>query len=158
MNIKGVLILVIVTSILIGSVCAAGVNDFKVDSSFKNVYSSEYYAVYATNDQTSWISIYKNVNDDVYDDQYNDDVLDGAIHHDGREYTYGDDDMKVDKKADNTANFTDYEHATHGITEVVSHGGAQYIVVFWAKDTSNANLASQLSTFNKNNGVSPVAF
>ena len=91
----------------------------------------------------------------------NDDVLDHVIHHDGREYTYGDDDMAVNKNADNTANFTDYDHATHGVSEVVSQGNEQYIVTFWAKDTSSmdtAKLASMLTDFNKNNNVSPVAF
>ena len=101
------------------------------------------------------------MNDDVYDDMENDDVLDYVIHHDGREYTYGDDDMALTKNADNTASFTDYDHATHGVSEVVSQGGEQYIVAFWAKDTSsmdNAKLVSMMNDFNKNNNVSPVAF
>ncbi len=50
----------------------------------------------------------------------NDDVLDHVIHHDGREYTYGDDDMALNKSADNIATFKDYDHATHGVSEVVS--------------------------------------
>ena len=90
-----------------------------------------------------------------------DDVLDNVIHHDGREYTYGDDDMALNKSADNIASFKDYDHATHGVSEVVSQGGEQFVVVFWAKDTSsmdNAKLSSMLSDFNKNNNVSPVAF
>lgn len=91
----------------------------------------------------------------------NDDVLDHVIHHDGREYTYGDDDMAISKNSDKTANFTDYDHATHGISEVVKQGDQQFIVVAWAKDSSsmdNAKLTSLLSDFNKNNKVSPISF
>ena len=161
MNLKGVLFSVLVSSLLIGSVCAASVNDFKVDSTFNGIYNGEYYSVYANGNQDADVCIYKNVNDDVYDDMENDDVLDHVIHHDGREYTYGDDDMALTKNADNTASFTDYDHATHGVSEVVSQGGEQYIVAFWAKDTSsmdNAKLVSMMNDFNKNNNVSPVAF
>jgi len=161
MNLKGVLFLVLVSSLLIGSVCAASVNDFKVDSTYKGVYNGEYYSVYANGNQDVGVCIYKNVNDDVYDDVENDDVLDNVIHHDGREYIYGDDDMALTKNADNIANFTDYNHATHGVSEVVSQGNEQYIVAIWAKNTSDmdtAKLMSMLTDFNKNNNVSPVAF
>ena len=91
----------------------------------------------------------------------NDDVLDHVIHHDGREYTYGDDDMAISKNSDKTANFTDYDHATHGISEVVKHGDQQFIVVAWAKDSSNmdsAKLLSALKDFNKDNNVKAIAF
>ena len=161
MNIKGVLFLILVSSLLVGSVCAASVNDFKVDGTFSSIYNGEYYSVYANSNQDAGVSIFKNVNDDVYDDMENDDVLDHVIHHDGREYTYGDDDMALNKSADNTATFKDYDHATHGVSEVVSQGGEQFVAVFWAKDTSsmdNAKLSSMLSDFNKNNNVSSVAF
>jgi len=161
MNIKGVLFLILVSSLLVGSVCAASVNDFKVDGTFSGIYNGEYYSVYANGNQDAGVCIYKNVNDDVYDDMENDDVLDHVIHHDGREYTYGDYDMALNKSADNIATFKDYDHATHGVSEVVSQGGEQFVVVFWAKDTSsmdNAKLSSMLSDFNKNNNVSPVAF
>lgn len=146
---------------MVGSVCAASVNDFKVDGTFSGIYNGEYYSVYANGNQDEGVCIYKNVNDDVYDDMENDDVLDHVIHHDGREYTYGDDDMALNKSADNIATFKDYDHATHGVSEVVSQGGEQFVVVFWAKDTSsmdNAKLSSMLTDFNKNNNVSPVAF
>lgn len=69
--------------------------------------------------------------------------------------------MKVDKNSDNTANFTDYEHAEHGVVEVIDVDGTQYIVVFWAKDSSNvsnSDLMSQLNEFNKDNNVKPIAF
>ena len=67
--------------------------------------------------------VFQNVNDDTYDDMVNDDVLDGIIHHDGREYIIGDDDMKVDVGSDHIANFTDYDNATHGVSEVVKVDG-----------------------------------
>ncbi len=117
--------------------------------------------VQANGNQDAGVCIYKNVNDDAYDDIENDDVLDNVIHHDGREYIYGDDDMALTKNADNIANFTDYDHATHGVSEVVSQGNEQYIVAIWAKNTNDmdtAKLMSMLTDFNKNNNVSPVAF
>lgn len=146
---------------MIGSTCAANSQGFNINDSFKNVYDSEYYSVYATADQSSRINIYKNVNDDVYDDITNDDVFDGVIHHDGSEYTVPDDDMKIDKNSDNTANFTDMDHATKGVCEIVKHNGEEYIVVCWAKDNSNldfAKLISRLNGFNKDNNVNAIAF
>ena len=136
-------------------------NDFKVDDTYKSVYSGEYYSVYANDNQDSGILIFKNVDDDAYDDMENDDVLDNVIHHDGREYITSDDDLKIDMNPDNTANFTDHEHSTHGISEVIESGGEQYIVSVWAKDSSstdNAKLLSTLNDFNKNNDVKAVSF
>lgn len=161
MDIKKVFLLFAVSTLLIGSVCAAGVNDFKVDSSYKEVYSGDYYAVYADSSQDSGISIYKNVDDDVYDDIDNDDILEGVIHHDGREYITPDDDLKLNMTDNDTANFTDYEHATHGLSEVVKSGGDEYVVVFWAKDSSNVDfskLMSNLDQFNKDNKAELVLF
>ena len=161
MNFKAILFLILVSSLFMGSVFAAGIGDFKVNDSFKSIYSDDYYGVFAANDSNSGINIYKNVNDDVYDGKTNDDILEGTIHHDGREYIVVDDDMKIDKNTDNTANFTDMDHKTHGISEVVKLNGQDYVVVFWAKDTSNidnAKLMASLNEFNKNNNVSPVAF
>ncbi|MBR0059505.1 MAG: hypothetical protein IJP99_09275 [Methanobrevibacter sp.] len=69
--------------------------------------------------------------------------------------------MKIAKNTDNTANFTDMDHKTHGVSEVVKLNGQDYVVVFWAKDSSNmdnAKLMASLTEFNKNNNVSPVAF
>ncbi|MEE1150512.1 MAG: hypothetical protein UH242_06090, partial [Methanobrevibacter sp.] len=86
MDIKKIIFALIVTSLLIGGACAASVNDFKMDDTYKSLYKGEYYSVYANNDKDCGISIYKNVDDDVYDDKENDDILDNVIHHDGREY------------------------------------------------------------------------
>ena len=136
-------------------------NDFNIDSNYKSVYNGKYYSVYANGNQDSGISIYKNVNDDVYDDVDNDDVFDGIIHHDGREYLHADDDLAINVGADHIGNFTDYDHATHGVSEVVNAGGEQFIVVVWTKNTSNmdnAKLLATLNDFNKNNNVNAVAF
>lgn len=144
-----------------GSACAASVNDFKIDDTYKSVYNGEYYSVYANSNHDSGILIYKNVDDDVYDDLENDDILDNVIHHDGREYIVPDDDLKLDVGSNHIATFTDYDHATHGASEVVNADGEQYIVVAWAKDSSSidsANLISILNDFNKNNNVEAVAF
>ena len=57
MNLKGVLFSVLVSSLLIGSVCAASVNDFKVDSTFNGIYNGEYYSVYANGNQDAGVCI-----------------------------------------------------------------------------------------------------
>lgn len=151
----------IVSALLVGSVCAASVNDFKVDNTYQNVYSGKYYSVYSNANKDCGISIYKNVDDDVYDDIDNDDILDNTIHHDGREYITVDDDLTLNKSSNNIATFKDFDHATHGVSEVVNVNGDQYIVVCWAKDSSNMNntqLLSALNDFNKNNNVKAIAF
>lgn len=158
---KKIFFALVVSALLMGSACAASVNDFKIDDTYKSVYNGEYYSVYANSNQDSGILIYKNVDDDVYDDLENDDILDNVIHHDGREYIVPDDDLKLDVGSNHIANFTDYDHATHGASEVVNADGEQYIVVAWAKDSSSidsANLISILNDFNKNNNVEAVAF
>ena len=150
-----------VFALLIGGVCATSVNDFNIGDTYKGVYNGEYYSVYADGNQNSGISIYKNVNDDVYDDLENDDILDNVIHHDGREYITPDDDLKLDVGSDHIANFTDMDHATHGVSEVVDVNGDQYIIVAWAKDSSSmdaAKVLSALKDFNIDNNVEPIAF
>ena len=161
MDMKKIFFALIVTSLLISSVCAASVNDFKVDDTYKNLYKGDYYSVYADNNEDSGILIFKNENDDKYDDIENDDILDNVIQHDGREYITPDDDLKLDINSDNTANFTDYDHSTHGVSEVVKNGNEEYIIVAWAKDSSNIDntkLLSTLTDFNKNNNVKAISF
>ena len=161
MNAKKIFFALLALTLLMGGVCAASVNDFKVDSNYKNLYRSDYYSVNSNDRQDSGVLIFQNVNDDVYDDRVNDDILDHVIHHDGREYIVPDDDMKISKNPDNTANFTDYDHAVHGVSEVVKVDGKEFIVAFWAKDSANINnndLSSQLNDFNKNNNAQIVAF
>ena len=161
MNVKGILFILVVSLLLFGSAYAAkGVNDFTVDSNYENVHGGNYHSVYLNGQKDSGITIYKNVNDDLYDNE-NDDAYDNLIHDDGREYITPDADMKIDKNADNTANFTDYDHASHGVGEVINIDGESFVVVFWAKDTSNAgdaDLMSLLTQFNKDNGASAAAF
>ena len=168
MNIKKILFALIVTTVLLGSVCATSVNDFKVDG-YNNTFDSDYNSAYLNSDGNSGVYIYKNINgnpydyddDDYYDydDHYDYDDDDGYDfddnHHDF------DDDSQFTKNQDNTASFKDFDDAEHGVMEVVKVGGEEYTVVFWAKDSSNINntdLMSKLSDFNKDNGVAPIAF
>lgn len=160
MNAKKILLALAVVTLLMGSACAASVNDFKVDSSYSNAFTSDYYSVYMDGNGDSGVAIYKDVDDDAYDD-LNDDAVDNIVHGDAQEYLFGDDDMKLVKNSDNMANFTDYDHSEVGVSEVVQSGGDQYVVVFFAKDSSNvtvADLMTKLTAFNKDNNVTPVAF
>ena len=161
MNFKKILFALLFSALLIGGACAASVNDFNVDSAYKNIYSSDYYSAYANSNQDSGILVFKNVDDDAYDDKVNDDILDHTIHHEGKEYITPDDDMKIDKNSDNTVNFTDSDHSTHGASEVIKVDGQEYVVVCWAKDSSNIDTTKLLSTlneFNKNNKVEAIKF
>lgn len=178
MNITRIFFALIITTLLVGSACAASVNsDFKVDG-YSNTYDSDYNSLYLNDNGNSGVYIYKNTNaghydyddDDGYDDgdyDYDDDYDDDGYDDDRYDYDddYGhysvDDDAQITRNSDNTASFTDYDDAEHGVTEVVQMGGNSYTVVFWAKDTSsidNADLMSKLTDFNKDNGVSPIAF
>lgn len=172
MNIKKIFFALIVTSLLIGSVCAASINDFKVDG-YNSSYNTDLNSAFVNNNGDSGVSIYKNTNDARYydydddgyydyDDAYNHDYDDDyAVQNGGSVYNGIRDDMQISKNADNTATYTDHDDAEHGIVEVVQLGGDQYTVVFWAKDASNINntaLMSKLTNFNKDNGVTPVAF
>lgn len=162
MDIKKIGLALLLLTLFVGCAYAAsGVNNFNVDKSYNQAYSGDYCAVYVNSNQNSGVAIYKNVDDDVYDDIEDDDAYDYLVHGDGREYVISDDDLKVDKNSDNTANFTDYEHATHGIVEVVNNGGEEFIVVFWAKDggnVSDSDLTTLLNNFNKDNKVEAKAF
>jgi hypothetical protein len=160
MHAKKILLALAIVTLLMGSACAASVNDFKVDKSYSNAFSSDYYSVYLSDDSNSGVAIYKNVDDDAYDD-LNDDSVDNVVHDDAKEYLTGDDDMKLTKNSDDIANFTDYDHSEVGVSEVVKKGGDEYVVVFFAKDSSNvsaADLMAKLTDFNKDNDVSAVAF
>ena len=131
------------------------VNDFQIDDSYDNAYNGSY-SLYLNANHDSGITVYRYAAGDVDDDAYDD-----LIHEDGRDYLTPDDDFKVDKNSDNTVNFTDYDHAQQGVAEVVDVDGEGFIVVFWAKDTSNVNTAdlmSQLNDFNKDNDVEAIAF
>ena len=161
MDAKNIFLILIVSALLIGSACAAkGVNDFAVDKSYENAHNGTYYSLYLNDKQDAGIIVFKNVNDDAYDDE-SDDAYDNLIHDDGQDYLTVDDDMKIDKNSDNTVTFTDIDHAEHGVAEVIDCDGEQFIVVFFAKDTSdvkNSDLTSLLKDFNKDNDVDAVAF
>ena len=160
MNLKGILFLVLVSGLMIGGACAANVNDFKVNSSYKSIHSDEYYCVLAADDQNSGLNIYKNVDDDAYKGKTSDNILKGTIHHEGKDYIVVDNDMKIAKNPDNTLNFTDLDHRTHGVSEVVKYNGEEFVIVLWAKDSTNLDTAKLLHTlqdFNKENNVTPVA-
>ncbi len=180
MNFKKIFFALIVTTLLIGSACAANINDFKVDG-YNSSYNTDLNSAYVNNNGDSGVSIYKNTeavyydydyddgyyeyDDDGYyeydDDGYYDYDDDYVVYNGGTVYNGIRDDMQLSKNADNTASYTDYDDAEHGVVEVVEVGGQQYTVVFWAKDVSNVNnadLMSKLTDFNKDNGVSPIAF
>ena len=159
MDLKKVLFLLVISLLLFGTACAQkNVNDFQVDDSYDQAYNGTYYALYLNEKQDSGINVYKDVASDVDDEN---EPYDDLVHDDGRDYLTPDDDLKVDKNSDNTVNFKDSDCAEHGVAEMISVDGEDFIVVFWAKDTSdvdNSDLISQLNEFNKDNDVKAVAF
>ncbi len=182
MNIKKIFLALIVTALLVGSACAASINEFQVDG-FNKTTDTDFNSVYVNGNGDSGVSIYKNTervyyDDDGYDDDgyYDYDDDDGYYDYDDDGYyDYDDDDyyvqntgvsgirddMQLSKNSDNTATFKDYDDAEHGVLEVIEFGGQKYTVVFWAKDassTTNNDLMTKLTQFNKDNGVSSIAF
>lgn len=159
MELKNILCLLLVSFLLFGTVCAQkNVNDFQVDESYGSAHNGTYAAVYLNEKQDSGITVYKYLDNPADDD---DDAYDDLIHDDGKDYLFSDDDMKVDKNQDNTVNFTDYDHAQHGVGEMIKVDGEDFVVVCWAKDSSNignADLLSHLNEFNKDNNVKATTF
>lgn len=146
----------IISLLLFGAVSAQNVTDFQIDKSYSNAYNGSYYSLYLNDQQDSGVTIYKALAEDDDNDAY-----DGLIHDEGKEYITPDDDMKIDKNSDNTINFTDYDYATHGVSEVINVDDVDYVVVFWAKDSSNVNnadLMAKLNEFNKDNKVQAIAY
>ena len=156
---KKILFILVVSTLVVGCAFAANsVNDFKVNDSYKHAAGNDYYSLNMNDHKDAGITVYRNADDDAYGDF---DVYDHVLHDDGREYIQVDDDMKIDKNPDHTANFTDFDHATHGVVELVESNGQQYIVVAWAKDSTNipnSELAAQLAQFNNDNQVKVIAF
>lgn len=149
MKYVSVICLLFISLLLCGAVCAQTVNDFKVDKDYSSAFNGTDYSLYLNKNQDSGVIIYKDLYTDVDDDAYDD-----LIHDHGRDYVTPDDDFKMDKNSDNTVNFTDYDHRQHGVCEVVNIDGQQFVVVFWAKDSSSINnndLMNHLNEFNKNN-------
>lgn len=158
MNFKSIFVLLIVSSLLISSVCAANFSDFKVDDTYKVVDSQSNYNLYANGNNDTGICIYKNMDDKDNDDDSK--RLGGKIHDEGHEYITNDDDLNVVQNPDKTANFTDKEHLTKGVSEVVEKGGEKFIIVVWtsSNDVDNNKLMSIMKDFNKENNLSPIAF
>lgn len=161
MNFKKILVLIIVSSILIGCVCAAGVTDFKADNKYKSIYSDNDCAIYADEHNDTGISIYKalDTTDDDDDDSF--EAFENFLRDDGNDYLTADDDLTLDKNADYTANFTDTEHGTAGISELVEHDGQQYVIVVWSINTNEldfAGLVTTLNDFNKANDLVSIEF
>jgi hypothetical protein len=158
MNIRHILFLVFVSALLIGSACGAKtVHDFEIDKDYKNVENQTHYSLYLNDKQDSGITVYDSLGESDTDSSAYDDL----IHDDGQEYLQMDDDFEIEKKADNIVEFKDIDHAQHGVVEVVNDDGNQYVVVFWAKDTSdvkNSDLNPLLKEFNKDNDVEAIAF
>lgn len=163
MDFKGILFLIFVSALLLGSVSgASSVNSFNIDKSYDNVFAGDYSSLYLNQNKDSGITIYKNMDDDAYNEDMDDSIgYDDLVHDDGREYLIGDDDFTINKNSDNTASFKDLDHAEHGVVEIVKSHGQEYIVVFWAKNSSNISnkdLTSLLNDFNKDNKVDAIAF
>ena len=159
MNIKGFLFIIVVFSLLVGSVCATSVSGFKVDNSYINLCNEEYFSYYSNNDYTSGICIFKNENDDVYDNIQDTNVLNNVVHNDGKKYITPDNNLFLSKNPGHTANFNDTEQGTSGTIEVVNVDGNEYIIVVWSTNTTNVDTAKELSDFNKeNNDLKPIPF
>lgn len=161
MKLEKILIVLIVSSLLVGCVCATSITDFKVDGAYKEIYSTDDLIVYADSHNDAGLGIYK-ITDKHEDDNYDDDdAIDDLIHDDGDEYITADDDMKLTTNPDKTANFTDADHGTLGVSEVVDHNGQKHVIVFWAKNSSHKDLKqlkTDIDSFNKNNNLTPIAF
>ena len=161
MNFKKIVIALIFASLLIGCVSATNITDFKIHDSLNKIYSTDDFVIYADEHGDAGIGIYKIIDNVEDKDTDDDDKIDDLVHDDGDEYITADDDMNLTVNSDNTANFTDTDHGTVGVSEVINHNGEKHVVVFWAKNSSErnqANLTASMANFNKDNNVTPVAF
>ena len=154
---KKFLLVLIISTLLIGSAYAANLGDFKVDDKLYNsTFNNTDCKVYFDNAKASGVGIFKYL--DTVDDE-NDDAIDGIIMNDGNDYLVADDDYQINKNSDNTANFTDSDHGTYGVVEVVEFDNEKFVIVFWTKNSADTGkLMTQLTEFNKNNNLTPVAF
>lgn len=153
MNCKGILFMIVVMSLLIGSASASGANDFKIDQEYKTLYDNPNYSLHLNSANDAGVAVLKNVDGDI-------DAYDNLVH-DAHDYITGDEKIHMDKQFDNTGVFEDVEHAVHGTVELVKKGGEEYVAVFFAKDTSNVKysyLESLLKDFNKENNLEAIAF
>ena len=145
MNFKKILIALILSSILIGCVGAASIQEYKIDAPVKEIFGSDDYVIYANSHGDGGIGIYKCIDKQEDNKTVDEDSLDNLIYDDGDEYITQDKDL----------------HKTHGISEVINDSGEKHVVVFWAKSSGETNM-TQLKTvqdkFNEINNVTPIAF
>ena len=161
MNFKKIVIALIAASLLIGCASATNITDFQIHDSLKEIFSADDFVIYANEQGDSGVGIYKIVDKVEDNDTDDDDKIDDLVHDDGDEYITADDDMNLTVNSDNTANFTDKDHGTVGVSELIDHNGEKHVVVFWAKNSSDrdiANLTVAIAHFNKDNNVTPMAF
>ena len=154
MNFKKILIALILSSLLIGCVGAASIQEYKIDAPVKEIFGSDDYVIYANSHGDGGIGIYKCIDKQEDNKTVDEDSLDNLIYDDGDEYITQDKDMKISVNPDHL-------HKTHGISEVINDSGEKHVVVFWAKSSGETNM-TQLKTvqdkFNEINNVTPIAF
>ncbi|WP_298524662.1 hypothetical protein [uncultured Methanobrevibacter sp.] len=154
---KKLLLILAISTLLIGCAFAANADDFKVD---EKIYTSSFkdtdFTIYFEDTNTSGIGIFRSIETT---DEDNDDAVDDILKTDGDDYLKADDDFKLEKNPDNTANFTDTENHNQGIVELVELDKEQFIIVFWSDNADDmSKLMTQLKDFNKDNSLTPVAF
>lgn len=157
MDYKKIFVIALVSVMLLSTAYAAkSVTDFKVDKSLEKAETeSNFFVLYLNKDKNSGIAIYPNADDDSHhhdDDKENHD--NHLVHDEGREYIVVDDDMNITKNNDSTGHFEDYDHGTHGVVELVKSEGNEFIVISFAKNSSNvkdSDLTKALTAFNKDN-------
>ena len=157
---KKIIFALVISLFLIGCVCATELTDFKIDDS---LYSSNYtesdMIVYFDDTNSSGLCIFKYYENET--EETNDGAGDNVVKDEGNDYLAADEDFKLDKNSDNTANFTDYDENNMGVVEVVEVDNEKFVIVFWASNGDNADYADllvQLNDFNKENDLAPVAF
>lgn len=156
---KKLFLILIIFTLSISCVYASqNLADFKVDEIYASTFNDSECIIYSENNYASGVGIFKYID---IDDNKSDDVIDNVIMDDGADYLKVDEEYQLTKNPDNTANFTDLDHGNHGVVELVDVGGEKFVIVFWMKNSNNndnTQLMSQLTDFNKNNNLSPIAF
>lgn len=161
MNFKTILIALIVSSLLIGCVSAASIQEFRIDGPVKEIFGSDDFVIYADSHGDAGLGIYKNIDNDGDNNTTFDNPLENLVYNNGNEYLTPDNDMKIRVNPDHTANFTDNVHGTKGISELINNYGEEYVVIFWAKSSSDVNMTNMkadIDNFNKINNATPIAF
>lgn len=157
---KKIFFVLIISLFLVGCVAAAELIDFKIDDSlYTSNYTESDMIVYFDDTNSSGLCIFKYYENET--EETNDDSVDNVVKDEGNDYLVADEDFKLDKNSDNTANFTDNDENNMGVVEVVEVDNEKFVIVFWASNGNNADYAdllAQLNDFNKENNLAPVAF